>query len=61
MATTGSKQKKKGAEELTFSFNGGGTGRGEAAVRTQGRPALLVSAPVPLKNKIYDLTTAVIF
>lgn len=43
MASTGSKKKKR-PEKLTFSLNGGGMGRRDAAVTMQGRLGLLLSS-----------------
>lgn len=49
MATAGSKR-KKWAEKLTFSLNGGGMGHGDAVVTMQGRLWLFLS-PFPPKTR----------
>lgn len=54
MATTGSKKGGKGAEKLTFSLNGGGMGRGDAAVTMQQRLWLFLS-PILAKARFMTL------
>lgn len=58
MATAGSKKKKKGGldakKKLTFSLNGGGMGRGDAAVTMQRRLWLFLS-PLPAKARFMTL------
>lgn len=55
--TNGNHGKQKGgekrAEKLTFSLNGGGMGRGDAAVTMQQRLWLSLSLPFPLKQDLW--------